>query len=394
MAHHCIVKLHKGKEKRLKAGHLWVYAGEILEVHGNPEPGGLVDVVSHNGRFLGRAYFNAASVIRARILTTEEEEIDRAFFTRRIRTALEYRLRFYTESDSFRVVHGDGDMLPGLVVDKLGDIAVVQILSLGIEVRRDDVLRAVHDVLEPRGIYERSDVSVRRLEGLELRKGPLMGSFAPRFMIRENDVMLTVDVAEGQKTGYFLDQKENRRALAGLVRNGDSVLDAFCHTGTFGAHAAQYGAGSVTFLDISDAALVTARENSRLNGFEDRSSFVLGNAFDVLRQMEREKQAYDVVVLDPPAFTKSKGSIEGAVRGYKEVNIRGLKLTKRGGFLVTCSCSHHMSRDMFMQVVVEAGADSGRRMRLVEYRSQSKDHPILVGMPETEYLKCAIFQVL
>ena len=203
-----------------------------------------------------------------------------------------------------------------------------------------------------------------------------------------------LDVAEGQKTGHFLDQRENRSALCALVRLGDRVLDAFCHTGTFGTHAGLYGAGSVTFLEISDIALSGARENARLNAIEDRSTFVLGNAFDVLRQMERERDSFNVVILDPPAFTKSKDTLEGAIRGYKEVNLRAFKLIRPGGFLVSCSCSHHMSRDLFMQVVVEAGQDAGRRLRLVEYRTQAKDHPILVGMPETEYLKCAILQVL
>lgn len=400
MPKRAVAKLRKGRDKRLREGHLWVYAGEIDSTNQSLEPGILVDVISHNGHFLGRGYANPSSQITIRLLTWDDEDIDDGFFVRRVREAFSYRQPFFRGEEAYRVIHGEGDLMPGLVVDKLGDTLVVQVLTRGMEERRKQVFAALGACFGPIGLtkmYERSDVNVRRLEGMEERSGYIAGGqFATSYDIMENGISFGVDVASGQKTGYFLDQKENRRALQPLVASlSDArVLDVFSHTGTFAIHALHYGATHATCIDSSEAALAMAKANADKNSFAERLSCICGNAFDVLRRLERDQQTFDVVILDPPAFTKSKDSVEAAARGYKEINLRGIKLTRPGGFLVTCSCSHHMTKDHLLEILKEAGLDSGRKLRLIETRTQSKDHPILIGMPETEYLKCFIVQVL
>ncbi|MFO7266313.1 MAG: class I SAM-dependent rRNA methyltransferase [Bacillota bacterium] len=380
-------------EQRILSGHLWIYQGNVAEVRGEPAPGDIIDVYSAGGQFLGRGYYNPHSQICIRLLTRVDEPIDYAFFVERIRRARAWRRRFLPDATSFRLVYSEGDFLPGLIVDRYEDVLVVQFLTLGMDVRRELVVAALADVERPRAIYERSDVPARKYEGLEPRTGLLWGELPEQPMvIRENGLSFEIDVVQGQKTGYFLDQKENRRSLAPLVP-GARVLDVFCHNGAFAVHALHYGAKEVTGVDSSAPALESARRNAALNGFGDAAQFVEANAFDYLRHLDRAREWFDVVILDPPAFAKSKDHFEPARRGYKEINLRGLKIVEPGGFLVTCSCSHHMPADEFYRLVLEAAHDARRTLRLVEVRGQAKDHPVLPGVPETSYLKCLVFQV-
>ncbi|MFO7312524.1 MAG: class I SAM-dependent rRNA methyltransferase, partial [Bacillota bacterium] len=389
-----LVTLKPKHEQRILAGHLWVYQGNVAKVDGEPSPGDVVDVRAANGEWLGRGYYNPHSQIVIRLLTRTDEAIDDAFFAERIRRARAWRARFMPGATSYRLVYSEGDLLPGLIVDRYEDVLVVQFLTLGIDVRRDQIVRILAELEKPRAIYERSDVPSRKYEGLELRTGLLWGELPPQPMvIKENGLSFEVDVVAGQKTGYFLDQKENRQALAQLVP-GARVLDVFCHNGPFSVHALQFGAREVLGVDSSAQALETARRNAALNGFTDAARFVEANAFDLLRELDRSGDRYDVVILDPPAFAKSKSHFESARRGYKEINLRGIKLLRPGGFLVTCSCSHHMPADAFYELVLEAASDARRPLRLVEWRGQAKDHPVLAGVPETAYLKCLIFQAL
>ena len=379
------------KEFRVDSGHPWLFRSDIERVSGNPLPGNAIDVHAQDGRFLGRGFFNPNSQITIRMLTRWEEPITRAFFERRIRQAWAYRQQV-ADVNSCRVIFAESDFLPGLIVDKFNDILVMQTLSMGMDHMKETIVSLLQEIIAPRGIYERNDVPVRDLEGLPQQTGFLSEPFDTMVEMRENGVRFLVDVAEGQKTGFFLDQKENRAALAPLVP-GKDVLDCFSHTGSFALHAAHYGAKRVTGVDISDHAVACARQNAVLNGYEDRTQFVEANAFDFLRQASDRKDSFDVVILDPPAFTKTRQAVEGAVRGYKEINLRALKLVRSGGFLVSCSCSHHVSQDLFLKTIHDAAIDAQRQVRLVEYRSQAKDHPILLASAETQYIKCAILQV-
>lgn len=385
------VIINKKGAGRLKTGHPWVFASDIVAVHGNCEPGDVVEIADERGRFWGQGYFNPRSQIALRFLTSEREEIGPHFWRRRLEAAWEYRRRF-VDTSSCRVVFAEADFLPALIIDKFGDYLVMQTLALGIARWQDTLVDLLVELLAPRGIYARNDVKVREIEGLPLEKGYLYGKFDPLIQIEEHGLRFWVDVENGQKTGYFLDQRENRAALAPFVL-GARVLDCFCHTGAFALHAAFYGAREVVGIDISPEAVAMAKKNAQLNGLERLCQFRVGNVFDELRDLARKRERYDVVILDPPAFTKSRQAVEGAVRGYKEINLRALKLIPPGGFLVTASCSQHMSPELFRAVVAEAATDTNRRLRLVEYRTQAKDHPVLVAAPETEYLKFFIFQV-
>lgn len=393
--------MRPGHERRLEAGHLWIYRGNIAHISGQKKGAGsdLADVFTSQGRYLGRGYYNPHSAIAVRLLTRADEPVDRAFFARRLSQAAAWRRRFYPDASSYRLVYSEGDLLPGLIVDKYsdlqwGDVLVVQFLTRGMDARRSQILGLLVEQFKPRAIVERSDSSGRRLEGLRPRTGIVHGSLPERpLVIVENGFSFEVDVIAGQKTGYFFDQKENRAALAPLVK-GARVLDAFCHTGSFAIHAAAYGARHVLAFDQSAEAVAKARRNAERNGVEGVCEFEVGNAFDLLREYEREGRRFDTVILDPPAFAKGKEAVERAVRGYKEVNLRAMKILEPGGFLVTCSCSHHVDPDQFFEVVASAAADARRRLRLVENRTQAKDHPILPGVPETAYLKCLILQVL
>lgn len=385
------VILRKRKNRRIENGHPWIYDNEIWKIEGEIAPGEIVNVLNQSRTYIGRGYFNPNSKITIRLLTREDERIDREFFRRRIEQAWEYRKRF-CDPASCRVVFGEADFLPGLVVDKFSDYLVIQTLALGIDQFKDWIVDILDELIQPKGIYERNDVSVRELEGLDLRTGFLKGNFDTTIQMEENGIKMYVDVAEGQKTGYFLDQKENRAAIAPLVKDA-RVLDCFCHTGSFTLHALQYGAKEVTAVDISEHAIEFVKKNVALNNFGDRVNYVVANAFDLLREYDEKKEEFDVVILDPPAFCKSLNALEGAKRGYKEINLRGMKLVKPGGFLVTASCSHYMYPETFTEVLQDAAADAGKQLRLVEYRYQAKDHPILMSYRESLYLKYYIYQV-
>jgi len=384
--------LVKGKESRVESGHPWIYRSDIERTEGSFEPGDIVDVYSSKNRFLGRGYMNPRSQITIRILTTEDEEINDDFWFGRIKAAWEYRKRV-ADVNSCRVIFAESDFLPALIVDKFGDILVMQTLSLGIDRYKYKFVEMLNEIIKPAGIYERNDVSVRNLEGLEMQKGYLYGNFDTKVLMVENGIKFEVDVENGQKTGYFLDQKENRAAIRPFVKDA-KVLDCFCHTGAFALHAAHYGAKDVLGIDISEHAVQFASENAALNGLQGNCRFQTANTFDMLREYYDRGERFDTIILDPPAFTKSKNAVEGAVRGYKEINLRAMKIINSGGFLITCSCSYHVDPEMFMDVVHSAAIDAKRKVRLVEYRSQAKDHPILLASPETEYLKCAILQIV
>lgn len=388
-----VVHLARGRHKRVVEGHPWVFQGEVDKIHGDFAPGDIVTVVDGRGHFLGKGYINPKSQIIVRMLTGKDEPIDRDFFKRRLEQAWAHRQRLLPDTSACRVVFGEADFLPGLIVDKFGDILSIQALALGIDKWLPDIVEILDELLQPRGIYERNDVPVRELEGLKQRKGFLRGEFDPQITIMENGLEIAVDVANGQKTGYFLDQRENRRAIRPYAKDA-RVLDCFSNVGGFALNAAAAGAREVLVVDASEEALAAARQNAERNGLADRMSFMAGNAFDILRQMEANQERFDTIVLDPPAFAKSKGALEGAVRGYKEINLRAMRMIPEGGFLVTCSCSYHMNADLFKAVVADAALDARRRLRLIEERAQGLDHPIVVGYDESHYLKCLIYQVI
>lgn len=384
------IYLRRGREQRVLGGHPWVFRSDIEREDGAAD-GLPVRVLTSAGRFLAMAVYNPRSQISLRILSRWDEPIDGAFIRGRVRRAVDYRRRF-ADLGSCRLIFAESDGLPAVIADKFGDVIVVQILCLGMERFKADIVDALVKELSPRGVYERNDVPVRELEGLSQQTGLLFGEVPDRVEMQENGVRFLVDVKEGQKTGFFLDQKENRAAIAPFVP-GMRVLDCFTHTGSFALHAARYGAAEVTGVDISEHACACALENARLNGVEDRVRFECANAFDFLRAQQTAKAQYDVVILDPPAFTKTRSAVEGALRGYKEINLRGMKLTRDGGFFITCSCSQHVTPDLFRGMLMDAQKDAHVQLRQIEWRTQGRDHPILLASPETQYLKCGIFQV-
>ena len=384
------IYLRRGREQRVLGGHPWIFRSDIEREDGAAD-GLPVRVLTSAGRCLAMAVYNPRSQISLRILSRRDEPIDGAFIRGRVRRAVDYRRRF-ADLGSCRLIFAESDGLPAVIADKFGDVIVVQILCLGMERFKADIVDALVKELSPRGVYERNDVPVRELEGLSQQTGLLFGEVPDRVEMQENGVRFLVDVKEGQKTGFFLDQKENRAAIAPFVP-GMRVLDCFTHTGSFALHAARYGAAEVTGVDISEHACACALENARLNGVEDRVRFECANAFDFLRAQQTAKAQYDVVILDPPAFTKTRSAVEGALRGYKEINLRGMKLTRDGGFFVTCSCSQHVTPDLFRGMLMDAQKDAHVQLRQIEWRTQGRDHPILLASPETQYLKCGIFQV-
>ncbi|MDO3409158.1 class I SAM-dependent rRNA methyltransferase [Saccharibacillus sp. CPCC 101409] len=444
------VILDKNRKKRLEDGHPWIYNNEISGTEGDPAPGDLVEVTDHRGKPLGTGYYNPSSQITVRLLSRGKvEEMDQAFFAARFRDCLRHRERFLSGENAYRLVYGEADFLPGLIVDRFADVLVVQILTLGMDKRRDAIVSALVEVVRPLGIYERSDVSVRALEGLEETTGLLHGDCPRHVTVTENGLLVKVDIEQGQKTGYFFDQRENRASIRPLMTgwgersgislqdvdgmrrpvnkngkvvefpywDGATVLECFSHTGSFTLHACAYGAKKVTCLDISAHAIESARENVRLNGFEDRVEFVVADAFEYLRENvkgleERKRRAdgsskadtsvpmpagggrsWDVVILDPPAFAKTRSAVKGACRGYKDINLHGMKLVSEGGYLVTASCSYHMRPDLFLETIGEAARDAGKTLRLIEWRAAGKDHPQILGVDEGHYLKFAVFEV-
>lgn len=386
------VFLKKHEERRIVDGHAWVYANEVDHIDGSGKNGDLATVYDAAGRFIGRGFINHLSKILVRIfLRNDTEAVDKDFFVRRIRQANDIRLRLGF-SDCYRAVFAESDDLPALIVDKYHDLLSIQVLSLGMELHKAEIVDALVEVFHPRGIYERSDVEVRKKEGLDLKKGPLFGTFEPRVTIEENGLLMIADLENGQKTGYFLDQKENRFAIRRYCRDAE-VLDCFCNVGGFSINAAAAGARQVTALDISEKALEDVRQNAALNGFSDRIATECGDVFEVLRRYRSDGKRFDTVILDPPAFAKTANDVKNAYRGYKDINILGMKLVKKGGFLITASCSHYMGAPLFEKMLKEAAHESGRRIRVFESRTQAPDHPALLAADETTYLKFYILEV-
>ena len=467
MAEWAVVTLSRKRKKRFEMGHPWIFVTEIESISGDPEPGAIVAIHDEKGRRVGTGTYHPTSQIRVRVFSEGAEApvgllpgvggMSKEWIATQLREAWTYRQRWVTNPKACRVLFGEADFVPGLVADRFDSVIVIQLLTVGTEVARDAIVAAIREVFEPlgvKGIYERSDVGVRMLEGLELRTGVLWGVCPDLVDIEENGIQLSVDIVNGQKTGYFFDQQLNRRLLKPLmqgwgvrggvqaieevdpsdgsvrkvVRNsngkevtfpfwdGATVLDAFSHSGGFTMNACNYGAKSVTCLDVSETAVEQARANMARNGFSDRVEFVCADAFEFLRnqvsalEMRKERsqaakqkvdtsvalpkaRQWDVIILDPPAFAKSRNAVDGALRGYKEINLQALKLISDGGFLVTASCSYHVHPELFMEVVQAAAIDAGKTLRLIEFRGAGPDHPQRIGVEEGNYLKFAIFEV-
>lgn len=393
-------------EAALVGGHPWVYEGEVTGLSGPVSDGQLVDVISRRGSWLGCGFFNSRSRIRVRVLSRNpNDRFDRAFWRRRIQYAWDYRKTVMGPEDSrcCRVIFGEADGFPGLTVDRFESVLVAQVLCLGMELIKEELFSLLLEVLRSDGqdvvgVYERNDVAIRGLEGMEQGKGwhPVGGEKTPDFTavdIEENGIRYTVDFENGQKTGFFLDQKYNRQAVAKLAR-GRTVLDCFTHTGSFALNAARGGAKHVTAVDVSEFAVACARENARRNGLSDVMECVAANVFDLLPQLEQQPKRYDFIILDPPAFTKSRKTTQRAMTGYKEINYRAMRLLPRGGYLATCSCSHFATEELFLKMLRSAAKDAGVQLRQIEARQQCCDHPILWGVEETNYLKFYLFQVV
>ncbi|MBU6158353.1 MAG: class I SAM-dependent rRNA methyltransferase [Bacteroidetes bacterium] len=387
------VVLKRKISPRIQNGHPWIFGNEVHEIFGMPAAGDIVDLSFHDGKFAGKGYYNPNSQIQVRLLTRNaKEEINDNFFLRKLEEAWKYRQQLgYTEN--CRLIFGEADGIPQLIIDKFNDYFVIQTLALGIDVWKPAIVSALQKIFSPKGIYERNDVPVRELEGLTQQKGFLSDPFDTHIIINENGLKFHVDIANGQKTGYFLDQQDNRRAIQHIVKGAD-VLGAFTYTGTFEIHAAHYGARSVLGLDISENAISMCKKNAELNGVSSICNFECVNAFDVLKNWVKEGRKYDVVMLDPPSFTKSRANIQKAITGYKEINLRGMRLVKPGGFLVTSSCTNLVQPDLFLEIIQMAAKDAKRSLRQVTFQTQSADHPIVWGWENTHYLKFLIVQVM
>lgn len=386
------VYLKQKISNRILNGHPWIFNNEVKAIEGDAQGGETAEVYTHDKKFIGKGYINPKSQIIVRLLTrNRQEEINEDFFYNRLAEAWKYRQQIgYVEN--CRLIFGEADQMPQLIIDKFNDYFVIQTLALGIDVWKPAIVKALQKIFSPKGIYERNDVPVRELEGLTQQKGVLSEPFDTNIIINENGLKFHIDIVNGQKTGYFLDQQDNRRAIQHIVKGAD-VLGAFCYTGTFEIHAAHYGAKSVLGLDISENACTQATKNAGLNGYENVCRFQCINAFDALKAWAKEGRQYDVVMLDPPSFTKTRENIQKAITGYKEINLRGMKLVKPGGFLVTSSCTNLVQPDLFLEIIGMAAKDARRKLRQVTFQAQSSDHPIIPGMENTNYLKFLIVQV-
>ena len=394
-----VVTLKKGGGRTLKQGGPWIYDNEVESIMGDLEDGDIVAVHDFDGYPLGKGFINRNSKLIVRMMSRDRDaQIDEAFIRMRVQNAWEYRKKVMDDISSCRVIFGEADFLPGIVVDKFADVLVVESLAMGIDRFKVMIIDMLKELMEKdgihiRGVYERSDAKVREQEGMERYKGFIGEAFDTKVEIVENGVHYYVDVKDGQKTGFFLDQKYNRRAVAKLCK-GARVLDCFTHTGSFALNAGIAGAEHVTGVDASELGVAQARENAELNGLSDRVEFICEDVFDLLPRLEKQGEKYDVVILDPPAFTKSRSSIKKAVKGYREINLRGMKLVKDGGYLATCSCSHFMDYELFTKTIGQAAQNVHKRLRQVEFRTQAPDHPILWGAGDSYYLKFYIFQVV
>ena len=388
--------LNKNVSTRVENGHPWIFANEINRgkaLDAAAKDGEIVNVFTHDKKFIGKGYVNQQSQIMVRLLTRDQTEtINEEFFYNKIQQAWAYRQAIgYTEN--CRLIFGEADDLPQLIIDKFNDYFVIQTLALGIDIWKPAIVNALEKIFAPKGIYERNDVPVRELEGMEQHKGFLSAEFDTNIVIEENGVQLNVDIANGQKTGYFLDQQDNRRAIQHIVKGAD-VLGAFCYSGSFEISAAHFGAKSVLGIDISQTAIDLCNKNAQLNNLQDICKFECVNAFDVLKEWSKEAKKWDVVMLDPPSFTKNRSTIDKAVAGYKEINLRGMKLVKPGGFLVTSSCTNLVQPELFLDIIQMAAKDAKRKIRQVVFNAQSSDHPIIRGQENTHYLKFLIVQVM
>lgn len=386
-----ILTLKKGEEKRIVDGHPWVYANEVQKIEGHDVQGSIAKVVANDGRFIGYGFINHLSKIIVRILTRDETPIDYDFFYDRIKKSNDYRLSL-GYNDNYRVVFGESDLLPALIVDKYGEYLSVQFLALGMEVRKQMIIDILVKIFNPKGIYERSDVSVREKEGLPLFKGKIYGEFDPKVTIVENGIKMIVDLENGQKTGYFLDQKENRDNLKYYVKD-KRVLDCFSNVGGFSLCASKYGAKEVIAVDLSKLATDTILENAKLNNLKN-IKVITADVFEQLRDYKKNNEKFDVIVLDPPAFTKSKDTVKQAYRGYLDINMSALKLLNEGGYLITCSCSQHLTLNLFMEMIKDSVSGARVNAKLVELRTQGKDHATLIGTDETMYLKVAVIKII
>ena len=377
---------------RVENGHPWIFGNEIAETEESIKPGDIVTVFNSDKKFIGKGFINPKSQIAIRLLTRNEtEQVDARFILNRIEAAWIYRKKIgYTEN--CRLVFGEADGLPALIIDKFGEYFVIQTLALGMDIWKPAIVAALQEIFHTDKIYERNDVPVRELEGMVQQKGFLSTPFETKIIIRENGIKFEIDLENGQKTGYFLDQQDNRRMIQHIVKDAD-VLGAFCYTGSFEVHAGHYGAKSVLGLDISENAVAQARKNASLNGLESIVRFEAVNAFDVLKKWSRESKKFDVVMLDPPAFTKSRENIGKAVSGYKEINLRAMKLLRSGGFLVTSSCTNLVSPQVFLDTIRSAAKDAGKKIRQITFQAQSPDHPIAWGLENTHYLKFLIVEI-
>ena len=393
------IRLLPGKETKFLGGHLWVYRNEVADWPKEVEPGDLADIHDARGKFLARGYLNPRSMILGSVLAREPVPIDQSFFLNRLREAQDWRERILALADqdklraAYRMVHSEGDGLPGLIVDRYGDAVALQMLTAGMERRRDLIVDAVEKILQPRLVVARNDSPMREREGLTRERILIRGDLPAESTVTINGLHVAVDLWEGQKTGLFLDQVGNYRLLERLSP-GAHVLDCFCYLGLWALHAARYGAAGVIGIDQSSRAIERATALAEQNGYAQITRFQVANVFDDLRERDRRREAFDLIILDPPAFVKNRMHLAEAIRGYKEINLRAMRLLRPGGFLITCSCSHHLTTQQFRQLLWEAAADVHRPVRLLEQRGQNSDHPIVLGMPETEYLKCFLLHVL
>lgn len=386
------VVLKSREESRVVRGHKWVFSNEIDKILGEPQPGGIVEIVRQNGKFVALGCYNPHSLIAVRVLTSHREPIDRSYFVTRLRRAHLLRKRLYPENDSFRLVHGESDDLPGLIIDKYEDCFAIQTLCLGIDMLKDQICDALEELFHPRSIIERNESHLREREGLPIRSGVLRGEDPGSIRIKEADLFFEINPSSGHKTGFYFDQRENRIFMRRFA-SGSRVLDAYCHDGGFALHCVAAGAAAVLGLDISSEAIERARNNALLNSLESRCQFEVIDAGTALESLHTRQERFDVVILDPPSFTRTRKNVPTAKKGYEEINRKAMRVLRRGGILATASCSFHITDETFVESIKEAAFKVDRVLRLLEWRSQAPDHPILPTMPETRYLKFGVFQV-
>lgn len=387
-----IIKLKKGEEKRIESGHLWVFSNEIQDIQGDPKTGDIVELRKNSGEFLGKGYYNPNSLISFRLLTNVDEEIDFQFYKKRIENAWQLRKKIYPEYKSYRVVYGESDFLPGLIVDKYNEYLSIQAYSAGVEKHITLICDVLENIFKPKGIIERSESPLRELEGLDQKKKILRGKIE-KVMIQEHDLHYFVDMIDGQKTGFYFDQRENRYAIR-KYSEGAKVLDCFCNDGGFALNTIRGGARDVIGIDISESSIERAIYNSKVNDLSNKCKFIKSDVFDFLKEAEIRKERFDIVILDPPSFTKSKKNIIAAKIGYRTINTNALRIINPNGILATASCSHHITDEMFFRIIYSCAKSANRQLRLLEYSSAAPDHPVLLSMSETKYLKFAIFEVI